>query len=242
MRAAQQPVKKARWNTVRRIISIIIFLVIKFKSIFVRQRRFVIKLLAVLMISYQYIYHRRYWSGFWDSWRVIVQYRRPWKFQKQIYTASDSEEYAVWTQKHTKKRKIITPTNHKEHIWICLPAGMERVDVAFSALIAKQAFKGSKVCMFNNPGISTEMQSDNPLPSPTETKYVIEYIERIQREQGLRVSLIGFSIGCVQALRVLHQIQNDPQNRDRIKLESVVLVHGPDIVRDAIQHFKVYSI
>ena len=203
-----------------------------------RHKTIVIKLLVLISIVYQLVRYRRYWSGFWDSWRVILQYLRPTKFQKQIHIASDSEEYVVWTRKQITRNSDIVATNQKPHLWICLPSGMQSKDFSFDALIANQAFKGSEVCVFNNPGIATRMYN-NPLPSPTETKYIIEYIERIQREEGYRVSLIGFSIGSVRALRVLHQIQNDPQRRDRIKLESVVLVHGPDIVREVIQNYKV---
>ena len=152
-------------------------------------------------MAYQYVRHGRFWSGVWDTVRTIVQYRRAIMFQKQIYTAADSEEYVVWTPKHKAQREVgNNQTNQKHHVWICLPGGMEAIDFGFSALLSKKIFEGSDVSMFNNPGIKTKLKS-RPLPSPTETEYLIEYIERIQTEQECRVSLIGFSIGSIQALR-----------------------------------------
>merc|ERR1712113_954009 len=68
---------------------------------------------------------------------------------------------------------------------------------------------------------------------PTEPLYLIQYIQYLQNIHNYEVSLIGFSVGSVQALRTLHTINNN-QDKYNIKLKSVVLVHGPDIVREAV--------
>jgi len=228
-------------SRLRKLAAFLRMLLLALKRMLMKYKVNAMGFLAMITVSYRYLTHRRFWTGFWDSVQCLIRFHRPYKFRKQTYTASDGEIYSVWTPKPQTSSCAVHDTSSSgsyrgQHLWICLPGGMEAIDPAFSALISKQTFKGSKVCQFNNPGIATRMRS-KPLPSPTETMYIIEYIRRIQRDKEYRVSLIGFSIGSVQALRTLHDIESDPTLREEIRLESVVLVHGPDIVRDAIQHF-----
>eukprot|EP00485_Elphidium_margaritaceum_P004463 CAMPEP_0202699498 /NCGR_PEP_ID=MMETSP1385-20130828/12731_1 /ASSEMBLY_ACC=CAM_ASM_000861 /TAXON_ID=933848 /ORGANISM="Elphidium margaritaceum" /LENGTH=314 /DNA_ID=CAMNT_0049356463 /DNA_START=342 /DNA_END=1286 /DNA_ORIENTATION=+ len=150
--------------------------------------------------------------------------------------SSDGERYAVYTPKTQSSLYLHNSgvNKKKQHMWVCLPGGMQTTDPAMTALHSYGAFKGSKVCIFTNPGIGTKMNRQ-PLISPTEPKYVMEFIRQIQAEYNYDVSLIGFSIGTVQALRTLHTANNAEEDAtNRISLKSVVLVHAPDIVRETI--------
>merc|ERR1712129_229936 len=140
--------------------------------------------------------------------------------------------YTIWTPDGQNSLYNKDQNVKREHVWICAPGGMESIDPAMTALYERGMFNGSKICFFNNPGISNKINT-KPLPSPTNTKYLIQFIDTLQTKHNLDVSLIGFSIGCVQALRTLHYL-NNTDKRKKIKIKSVKLVHAPDIVRESV--------
>ena len=197
-----------------------------------------LKVIAYLSALYQALTHYNWWLGFYDTLIMIIFYLYRTPCYKKNIKSLDGESYTVWTP---KKQRALENNNeiidgkqaiiHKKHIWICCPGGMGDIDPAMTALYKLKVFKGSKICMFNNPGICTKMINE-PLTSPTEPQYLIQYIQYLQNIHNYEVSLIGFSVGSVQALRTLHIINNN-QDID-IKLKSVILVHGPDIVREAV--------
>jgi len=201
-----------------------------------------LKVAAYFSAVYQLLTHYNWWSGFFDSFIMILWHHRPLSFSKEMIKASDGETYAIWTPKtQTSLYHDAAIMKHHQskrpHIWICLPGGMESIDPAMTALHSFDTFKGSKICMFNNPGISTNMVN-TPLVSPTEPKYLIDYIRYLQNVYNYDVSLIGFSIGTVHALRAVHTICNHPEKYNGLKLTSVILVHGPDKVREAVCSFQ----
>ena len=162
--------------------------------------------LTFLSCVYQYFFHQKWWSGFLDSLRLFIfhAHQRRKSYVKQSITASDGEQYTIWTP---KTQKCLYDPTSRQHIWICAPGGMESIDLGMTALHRQNIFKQSKICMFNNPGISNKLKKI-PLPSPTNTQYLIEYIQYLQTKHNLDVSLIGFSIGSVQVLRTLHTLSN----------------------------------
>ena len=219
----------SRWTQLKQLVE-------RFIMVLLQRKVAAIKITAFLSFLYQFLVHRRWWSGVIDTGVVVIRHLRPSAFCRQVLQASDGEEYCIWTP---RRQPRIFSSSHKTHIWNCLPGGMESIEPGFLGMIAGGVFAASRVCIFNNPGISTRMRH-KVLPSPTETRYVIEYIRALQREHdGCRVSLIGFSIGSVQALRTLHTVCNDRAQFGDVHIRSVILVHAPDIVREAICSFQV---
>eukprot|EP01084_Bolivina_argentea_P286067 490672_1 len=199
---------------------------LSFLFIYNYQRSKLFVLFLAFYIIHQIKNHRKWWSGILDSSKLALFYFKTYhqiKFKKRIFAATDNEKYCIWIP------PIVQPKS--QHIWICLPGGMYDIDPAMVALYSNNTFKQSKLVCFNNPGISTKMVS-KPLISPTHPQYLIEYIIKL-KQQGYKVSLIGFSIGTVLAIRTLHTINNTDMYK-QIILESVILVHAPDIVRDAV--------
>ena len=221
----------SRWRQLKELMQLLL--------VVLRQRKIsAMKICALLSFLYQFVVHRRWWSGVLDTFSVVVRHLRPCHYRREVFEASDGEQYCVWSPKGQPR----TITEQKTHLWLCLPGGMESFDPCFAGMVSEGAFAGSRVCIFNNPGISTRMRH-KVLPSPTETRYVIECIRALQRKHSasaLQISLIGFSIGSVQALRTVHTLCNDRERFGDIHIRSVVLVHAPDIVREAIQHFQVF--
>ena len=199
-------------NRMRRMIIMSIIRIISNKNI-------VNTYLAAMYLAalYQTLNHYNWWLGVFDYFIMLLLYLKRVRFKHKSIESVDAENYSIWTPRKQaplenpdeiiarKQNKKLT----KKHIWICLPGGMQDVDPAMSALYFLDTFNGSKICLFNNPGISTSM-INKPLISPTEPKYVIEYIRYLQDIHNYEVSLIGFSIGSVQALRTLHTINNNP--------------------------------
>lgn len=221
VRLAKKPIK---WTNIKRIIFLIkmmkTLIVTNIKKIMFRRKVLSLKLMAYLSALYQLLTHYNWWSGFFDSLILILLHHKRIRFKKESIESADGENYCIWTP---KKQTCLYPDNdinkdkiNKKHIWICLPGGMEAIDPAMSALYSFDTFSNSKICMFNNPGISNNMIS-KPLTSPTETKYVIEYIQYLQNKCNYDVSLIGFSIGSVQALRTLHAINNNQDMYSLVK-------------------------
>ena len=176
------------------------------KNIIIERKMKTLQTLTFLSCVYQYFFHRKWWSGFLDSLRLFIfhAHQRRKSYVQQSITASDGEQYTIWTP---KKQKCLYDPTSRQHIWICAPGGMESIDLGMTALHRLNIFKQSKICMFNNPGISNKLKKI-PLPSPTSTQYLIEYIQYLQTKHNLDVSLIGFSIGSVQVLRTLHTLSN----------------------------------
>eukprot|EP01083_Nonionella_stella_P017922 50164_1 len=217
-----------------------------------QQVKLLILLLAFCLFR-QFRKHRIFYSGIIDTSKLALFYLKTFrqiKFRKTVIRSKDTEKYSIWSPaaqtawtSSASYMRIpkVTTLPQCQHIWVCLPGGMLNVDPAMVALFEDDVFEGSELVCFNNPGVSTEMAS-KPLISPTEPKYLIEYLEDLS-DQGYKMSLIGFSVGTVWALRTLHALKNDKKYADcNVHLECVILVHAPDLIRDAVQSSTNYWI
>lgn len=181
------------------------------------------------MVVYQRIKHGIWWSGFFES-AFHYMFHEHLDYRTEVRTAKDGEEYLIL---HPRLNRTVG-SNHK-HLWIVIPGAMKKLSECMESLERDyNAFDGSDLHVFNQPGIENgTVMKQRPTPPPTDIRYLWEYIQSVDAEgRYSKISVIAFSMGALSALFLLDEISKYPPKR---WLESIVMVHSPEFIRETFQ-------
>ena len=96
----------------------------------------------VVVVVYQYILHRVWWSGFRESAFYYWNHEHL-DYRTEIRTASDGEEYLIL---HPKVDRITKAKGDHKHLWICIPGAMKKLSECIECLERDyNAFKGNHI-------------------------------------------------------------------------------------------------